>query len=123
MTNQQLINPDTSEVRFGIVRSQSAAPLRFFDLLAPSSVSTFGLGISVDGSVGESLGILHLSDSMRIQIVGLIIPWSQVRVLAGPPSLIIFHSLMALGQRDCPFSIVPWSEVTPMGFRGLWDWD
>jgi hypothetical protein len=68
-------------------RFRFTEPMRFFDLPGPSSVSPFGLGISVDGSVGEPLGILQLADSMWILFVGLIIPWSQVRVLAGPPPL------------------------------------
>ena len=40
-----------------------------------------------------------------------IIPWPQVRVLAGPPSLHIFHSVMSLRPGDCPLPIVPWSRV------------
>jgi hypothetical protein len=53
----------------------------------------------------------------------LMIPCSQVRVLADPPSSNIFHGLMASGKRDCPFPIVTWSVVRPMGFMGLLRWD
>ena len=44
-------------------RFRSAEPFRFFDLPGPVSVSGFGLGISVDGSIGKPLGILQLTDS------------------------------------------------------------
>jgi hypothetical protein len=44
-------------------------PLRFFDLANPCSVSGFGPGRSVDGSVGSVLGFLQVTEYMRILFV------------------------------------------------------
>jgi hypothetical protein len=111
-------------------RFRFSEPFVLFGLPGPSSVSGFGLGVSVDGSVGEPLGIIQVTDSMRVLFVGLTIPWSQVRVLAGPPpsnlcvgKLNIFHSVMKLRPGDCPLPGVPWSEAHLMEFMGLWRWD
>ena len=47
-------------VRFGF---RSTEIFRFFDLLHLCSVSPFGFGCSVDGSVGNRLGVLQAADS------------------------------------------------------------
>gem|GEM_PF-3732770 len=107
-------------------RSRSADSTGFFDLLARGSASGFGQGISVDGSVGETLGILQVTDSMRVLFVGLIIPWSQVRVLAGPPPLHVYIVLWHCGQgtAHCPESHGPRRTIwDSWGYgSGLRDW-
>ena len=66
-------------------------PSRFFDLPTARSESTatgFGIGsVSVIDGKGHQKSCYASSTSRYInnESVGLIIPWSQVRVLAGPP--------------------------------------
>ena len=85
----------TSPPTKGSVRSVGS--FRFFSLPGPSSVLPFGLGISVDGSVGETLGILQLTDIYCFLVVGLMIPWSR------------FESWRA--------------HHLPIFFIALWHWD
>ena len=84
-------------VQFGFRTSNS---FRLFHLATLRSVSPFGLGHSVDESVRKRLQLLQLTDSSRELLVGLIIPWSQVRVLAGPPLPHRIHRVMSLRPRD-----------------------
>jgi hypothetical protein len=63
-----------SGLKFGPIgsvrdRFRSTEPLQIFCLAAPSSVSRFGPGRSVDGSVGSVLGFLQVTDNMRILFV------------------------------------------------------
>ena len=50
-------------------RFRLTEPFRFFDLLTRCSVSRFGIGFSVDGSVGSVLGYLQVTEKMRILFV------------------------------------------------------
>jgi hypothetical protein len=74
--------------------------------------------MSVDGSAGEAVGILQATDSMMILLVGLIIPWSQVRVLAGPPPHRIFHGLTHWNT-GLPPARKPLVRGAPLGFHGV----
>ena len=50
-------------------RFRSTEPLRYFDLQSHCSVSGFGLGCSVDGSVGKRLEVLQIAVNTRILFV------------------------------------------------------
>jgi hypothetical protein len=77
MTSRSVKPRSMRGARFGIVRSGigfdrpvSCASSTYRDRFRyRRSVSTFGLGISVDGSVWEPLWILQLTDSMRFLFV------------------------------------------------------
>ena len=64
-----------------------------------------GSALARSGSVSrradrKAFRLLRLSCSRFNEIVFLIIPWSQVRVLAGPPSPSEIIALMAFGPGD-----------------------
>jgi hypothetical protein len=105
----------------GRVQSRLQQTHVFSDLLAPSSVLRFDIGGPVAGLTGKLLRLFdfHLNNS---RFVFLIIPWSQVRVLAGPPIKISWcYGTDTKGFRSLG---VTHNSSDDAGFRGpqTWAW-
>ena len=116
--HEQSTPPTMSSVRSVRDRFRSTDPFSF-------------LGLSPDVRYRGSVSVVRLRDHRKIGYfswsfgsnnrwsVGLIIPWSQVRVLAGPPLHNGFHRVMSLRPGDWPSHIIPWSRAPLIEFMEL----